>query len=192
MEYRELKELMMRNRSCRRFDESERISEKLLSELVDLSRYCASGRNLQPLKYRVVFAVDECESLFPLLVWAGYLTDWTGPEKGERPAAYIVQCLDRSLTDNPMCDDGLHLEAITLGAVSRGLGGCIIKSFNKDRLRSVLNLPADLEPLHVLALGVPVEKVEMEDMRNGNIKYWRDEKGIHHVPKRSLEEILVK
>ncbi len=192
MEYKELKELLIRNRSYRRFDESKRISEETLADLVDLCRYCASGRNLQPLKYRAVSTPEECEKVFPLLAWAGYLTDWAGPEVGERPAAYIVQCLDKDLTDNPMCDDGLHLEALTLGCTSEGLGGCIIKSFNRDKLRAVLNLPENLEPLHVLALGVPVENVVIEDMKDGDIKYWRDEKRIHHVPKRSLKEILVK
>lgn len=192
MEYKELKELLIRNRSYRRFDESKRISEGTLVDLVDLCRYCASGRNLQPLKYRVVATPEECEKVFPYLAWAGYLTDWAGPEAGERPAAYIVQCLDKDLTDNPMCDDGLHLEALTLGCTSGGLGTCIIKSFDRDKLRAVLKLPENLEPLHVLALGVPVEDVVIEDMKDGNIKYWRDEKRIHHVPKRSLKEILVK
>ncbi len=192
MEYKELKELLVRNRSYRRFDESKRISGETLAELVDLCRYCASGRNLQPLKYRLVYSEEEAGAVFPLLAWAGYLTDWPGPEAGERPAAYIVQCLDKSLTDNPMCDDGLHLEAITLGAACKGLGGCIIKSFNRDGLKMLLDLPGNLEPLHVLALGVPVEEVIVEEMKGGDIKYWRDDKRIHHVPKRSLKEILVK
>lgn len=192
MEYNELKEMFERNRSYRRFDESKRVSGEDLEKLVDLCRYCASGRNLQPLKYRVVSSDEECRKVFPLLAWAGYLTDWAGPEEGERPTAYIIQCLDHGLTDNPMCDDGLQLEALTLGAVSLGLGGCIIKSFNKAKLHESLALSPHLEALHVLALGVPVEEVVVEDIEDGDIKYWRDESMTHHVPKRGLEEILVK
>ena len=192
MEYKELKQLIERNRSYRRFKESERISGSDLENLVDLARYCASGRNLQPMKYRIVSSESECAEVFPLLAWAGYLSDWDGPAEGERPAAYLIQCLDLGLTQNPMCDDGLQLEAILLGAVAMGYGGCIIKSFNKEKLAEVLGLPEHLEPRYVLALGVPVEKVEIKPMKAGDIKYWRDTEGVHYVPKRSLKEILVK
>lgn len=192
MEYKELRELMEHNRSYRRFDESRGISTADLEKIVELCRFCASGRNLQPLKYRIVNTPEECGKIFPHLAWAGYLTEWAGPEAGERPTAYIVQCLDEELTRNPMCDDGLQLEAITLGAVSLGMGACIIKSFNKNAVVECLGLKDTLTPLHVVALGVPVEDVVIEAMKDGDIKYWRDDEKIHHVPKRSLEEILVK
>ncbi len=192
MEYKELRELMEHNRSYRRFDESRDISTAELEKIVELCRFCASGRNLQPLKYRIVNTPEECGKIFPHLAWAGYLTEWPGPEPGERPTAYIVQCLDEELTGNPMCDDGLQLEAITLGAVSLGMGACIIKSFNKNAIAECLGLNDTLAPLHVVALGVPVEDVVIEAMKDGDIKYWRDDEKIHHVPKRSLEEILVK
>lgn len=192
MEYKELKELMIRNRSYRRFDESKKIDACQLEKLVELCVYCASGRNMQPLKYRTVLSEDECGQVFPLLGWAGYLTEWHGPAEGERPVAYIVQCLDRNLTDNPMCDEGIQLEALTLGAVSLGLGACIIKSFNANKISEVLSLEPGLVPRHVIALGVPAEEVVIEDMKDGDIRYWRSEDGIHHVPKRRLKEILVK
>lgn len=192
MEYKELKELMKRNRSYRRFDESRRVSSEELEEIVDLCRYVASGRNLQPMKYRLVATQEECSKLFPSLKWAGYLPDWDGPEEGERPAAYIIQCLDTSLTTQPLCDDGLQLEALSLGAVSKGLGCCIIKSFNKKDIKECLNISEELDPQYVLAMGRPVEEVILEDMIDGDAKYWRTPDKVHHVPKRRLEEILVK
>lgn len=192
MEYKELKEMMIRNRSYRRFDESVRISDDELKEIVDLCRFTASGRNLQPLKYRVVSSVEECAKVYPHLKWAGYLTDWAGPEAGERPAAYLIQCLDTSMTTNLLCDDGIQLEALTLGAVSKGLGCCIIKSFNKKEIKEALKIGAELDPIYVLAIGKPVESVIIEEMKDDEIKYWRDEEQKHHVPKRSLQEILVK
>ncbi len=191
MEFKELKELLERNRSYRRFKQEERISREILAELASLACLCASGRNLQPLKYRLVEEAGECDSVFPLLGWAGYLADWCGPAEGERPAAYIVQCLDRGLTSDPMCDEGLQLEAITLGAVSRGFGSCIVKSFDRKELARILELPEDIEPRHVIALGVPAEEVRLEPMKDGDCRYWRDERGIHHVPKRGACEILL-
>lgn len=187
------RELLKSDRSIRRFREEERIDTTQLESLVELTRYCASGRNLQPLRYRIVTAREECERVFPLLGWAGYLKDWPGPVEGERPAAYLVQCIDRELTSDCMCDDGLQLQAITLGAAAMGLGCCIIMSFNGDRLREELAIEERYEPLYVVAIGRPLEKVVIEDMAPGSedIKYYRTTEGVHHVPKRQLPELLI-
>lgn len=187
-----LRNLLIANRSVRRFDTSRLVSRSTIEELVELTRYCASGRNLQPLRYRIVTDRDECETLFPLLAWAGYYTDWDGPEENERPVAYLVQCLDTELTNNCLCDDGLHLEAITLGASTRGIAGCIIKSFNKVGVQSVLNLPERYEPRYVLALGYPAEKVKIVDLgHDGDYKYYRDADSTQCVPKRQLSDLII-
>lgn len=192
MEYKELKTLIERNRSYRRFDESHRISVKELEEVLDLCRYTASGRNLQPLKYKLITSEEECSQIFPHLKWAGYLEDWDGPEEGERPVGYILQYLDTSLTKQLLCDDGIQIEALTLGCVSKGLGTCVIKSFNKLEIEKIAGSPETLELRYVIAVGKPIESVEIEDMKEGDVRYWRDAAGVHHVPKRRLEEILVK
>ena len=187
-------ELLKKDRSYRRFDESYKIDRKILKRLVGLTRYCASGRNLQPLKYYVTNDKEKCDQIFPLLKWAGYLTEWEGPEIKERPSAYIIQCLDTELTKNYLCDDGLQLQAITLGATALGLGCCIIKSFDAVKLKKIISLAENLSPLYVLALGKPVEEVVIEDLRDSaedNIKYYRTLDGVHHVPKRSLAELLI-
>ena len=127
-----LKSLLEANRSVRRFDAAREIPVEILENLVGLTRFCASGRNLQPLRYRVVSRREECDRLYPALAWAGYYKDWDGPAEAERPTAYLVQCLDTELASNCLCDDGLQLEAITLGATAMGLSGCIIKAFKKQ------------------------------------------------------------
>lgn len=191
MKFEEFKELMRKDRSYRRFDQNVRIGQEDLKELVGLGRYCPSGRNLQPLKYRIVHEEQECAGLFPYLLWAGYLKDWPGPEEGERPVAYLVQCLDTSLTETFLCDDGLQLEAITLGSVVKGYGCCIIKAFNTNEVKRVLSLPEEMKPLSVIAIGKPKEKVVIDDMVNGKIEYWRDAESVHHVPKRSEDELII-
>ena len=190
-----LRTLLAKDRSVRRFRQNERITDTTLAELVGLTRLCASGRNLQPLKYRLVSSAEECAAVYPLLAWAGYLTDWDGPAEGERPAAYIIQCLDTSLTPNCLCDDGLHLQAVTLGACAKGIGGCIIKSFKAEKLHDTLGLDPSLKILYVLALGYPAEEIRIEDTDGtpgADIRYYRSEDGIHHVPKRPLDELIVK
>lgn len=191
MNFTELLDLMKRDRSYRRFDATKTISDQELDELVNVVRYCPSARNMQPLKYRKVCGQEELDRVFPLLKWAGYLTDWDGPEPEERPTAYLVQCLDTTLSQNCLCDDGLQLEALTLAAVSRGLGCCIIKSFDVNALTAVLGIPEHLKPLYVLAIGHPVETVVIENIHDGDIHYYRDSAAVHHVPKRPLPELLI-
>lgn len=187
------KEALLSNRSYRRFDNSRRVELSLLTDLVELTRYCASGMNKQPLRYRIVHTPEECDKLFPLLKWAGFLKDWDGPDEEERPVAYLVQCLDMNCSPTlGFCDDGLQLQAITLGLNTLGLGGCIIKSFNAAGVSSALELPESMAPRHVLAIGYPAETVVLEDMKDNDYKYWRDKEGVHHVPKRTVDELLIK
>lgn len=186
-----LKELLQKNRSYRRFFQDVRLTEAELRELVGLTRYCASGRNAQALRYRAVVDEKTCEQVFHTLAWAGYLQDWPGPEEGERPSAYLIQLLDTSIVENCLCDDGIQAQTILLGAVEKGYGGCIIKAFKNDALREILQLPEHLKIMYVLALGKPKETVVLEDMKDGDFRYWREPDGSHHVPKRPLEDLLV-
>lgn len=193
-DFKEFEDLLRRDRTIRRFDESRALDNTTLERLVELTRYCASGRNLQPLKYRLVLDRTECEKVYPLLAWAGYLPEWDGPEEGERPVAYLVQCLDTRLTKNCLCDDGLQLQAITLGATAMGLGACIIKSFQGRALEELLGIPEWAIAEYVIALGYPKEKVVIVDTdgsRDADIRYYRTEDGVHHVPKRPLTEIIL-
>ena len=187
-----LGDLVVRNRSYRRFDESVLIARETLVDLVGLARSVASGANRQPLKYILSCDRQANAQIFPCLTWAGYLEDWNGPAPGERPSAYVLILLDERIAKDCRCDEGIVAQTILLGAVERGLGGCIIGTFQRDRLRRQFTIPDHLEIRLVLALGKPVEKVVLEDVGpDGNIRYWRDNRGIHHVPKRTLGELIV-
>jgi nitroreductase len=187
-----LKELVTRTRTYRRFNESGRIDYETLKGFVDLARLSASGANRQPLKYLIYNTPDDCERIFPSALWAGYLKDWPGPEEGERPSAYIIILGDTSITDNFGVDHGIAAQSIMLGANEKGLGGCMIASIRREVLRKELNIPDKYEILLILALGEPVEKVVIDDIANDDIKYWRDNEQTHHVPKRRLEELILK
>jgi nitroreductase len=185
-------ELITGNRSFRRFYEDEAVSLDTLKGLVNLARLSASGANLQPLKYYLSNAPSQNAEIFSCLAWAAYLKDWPGPGEGERPAAYIVILGDQEISRNFGCDHGIAGQSILLGAREKGLGGCMIGSIQRDRLRELLEIPPKLEILLVLALGKPKEKVVLEEISPGeSIKYWRDDQGVHHVPKRRLEDIIL-
>lgn len=186
-----LKDLILKNRSYRRFYQFETISESLLREWVDLARCSASARNAQSLKYILSVEAEFNARIFDQLAWAGYLTLWRGPEEGERPSAYIIMLHDTLVAGNYLCDDGIAAQSILLGATEAGYGGCIIHSVNRDKLKQMLNLDEQFEIIQVLALGKPKETVVIDEMKNDNPKYWRDENQVHHVPKRSLDEIII-
>ena len=187
-----LKELIQKNRSYRRFHEEVTIGRETLLELVDLARLSASSGNLQPLKYLLADSAYMTQKIFPHLQWAGYLTDWPGPAEGERPTAYIVILHDTTITKTVNCDQGIAAQSILLGATKRGLGGCIIASINKDELQKTLKIPEHLQILLVIALGKPNEKIKIDEIDSeDDIKYWRDDRGIHHVPKRKLKDIIL-
>lgn len=185
-------ELVFKNRTYRRFEESFGVGYGILTELINLTRFSPSGANRQPLKYLLYNNPIDCSRIFPSLAWAGYLNEWPGPEPGERPSAYIIILGDRSITDSFGVDHGIAAQTIMLGASSQGLGGCMIASIRKEELRKELDIPGQYEILLVLALGKPVEKVVIDDIKNGDVKYWRDENKVHHVPKRTLDELILK
>ncbi len=187
-----LKELILRNRSYRRFKQDERIETGTLRTLVELARFSASAANLQPLKFILSNEPNINSGIFKHLSWAGYLTDWPGPSEGERPSAYITILGDTRIHHAFGCDHGIAAQSILLGAAELKLGGCMIGSIKKNGLRATLNIPDHFEILMVLALGKPSEHVVIEEANESSgIKYWRDDKGIHHVPKRSLNELIL-
>lgn len=189
----QIDQLISGSRSFRRFDGSHRVEPETLRELIDLARKSPSGANRQPLKFHLSTEKSLNERIYPCLAWAGYLKDWDGPEEAERPTAYVTVLLDKQISQSAGVDHGIAAQSIMLGAAGRGLGGCMIASVKKAELASVLGLDdSRYEILLVLALGKPVEKVVIDDVGpDGNIQYWRDAEGVHHVPKRTLDTLIL-
>jgi nitroreductase len=187
-----IRDLISKNRSYRRFNQEVDIKLETLRELVELARLSASARNAQPLKYILSCQPQKNSLIFPHLAWAGYLTDWPGPCEGERPSAYIIILGDTEISRFVDYDAGIAVQSILLGAMEKGLGGCMIASIERQGLRQALEIPPRYEILLVLALGKPKETVVIETVGpDGDTKYWRDSKGVHHVPKRALDDIII-
>ncbi|MBN1932793.1 MAG: nitroreductase family protein [Desulfobacterales bacterium] len=184
--------LIRKNRSCRRFYQAHTVDLDTLRELVNLARLSASAANLQPLKYILSCEPNKNADIFSCLAWAAYLKDWPGPIEGERPSAYIIILGDYSISKNFYCDHGIASQSILLGAREKGLAGCMIAAIDHKKLRQVLNISSQFEILLVLAIGKPKEQVVIKEVgTDGNIKYWRDDSGIHYVPKRNLNDIIL-
>lgn len=188
-----LKDLILMNRSYRRFYQDVSVSKQTLKELVDLARNTPSTVNSQALKFKLVCEPEENKKVFETLAWAGLLKDWDGPLEGERPSAYIVILCDLSVGKDKRFDDGIAAQTIMLGAVEKGLGGCIFGSVKRELLASNLGIDPEKYSIDlVLALGKPKEEVRIVDLpESGSTAYYRDENGIHYVPKRALEDIIL-
>jgi len=187
-----LRDLVLRNRSYRRFHEHVPVTREVLEELVDLGRLSASGMNRQPLKYWLCNDAATNAQVYACLGWAMHLPEWPGPPEGERPAAYIVILHDKTVSPSPGCDHGIAAQSILLGAVEKGLGGCMLGTVQRPRLREALRIPERYDILLVVALGQPKERVVLEELGpDGDIRYYRDAEGAHHVPKRSLREVIL-
>ena len=191
-----LKDLILKTRSFRSFDASTAVSENQLRELVDHARFTASSMNLQTLKFRFVTDSAEKQAVQNSVRWATKVRDIIKlPPVGHEPSAFIVICTDTNVFPSAgafLIDVGIAAEAIMLAATEKGLGGCMMSSFSKEELPTLLHLPEGIEPKLVLALGKPDETVEITDpAEDGSVTYYR-ENGIHYVQKRSLDELIVK
>lgn len=188
-----LNDLLIKNRSYRRFDESFEVTSDLLFELVELARITPSSVNWQPLRFALINDRELNAAIFDNLAWAGLLKDWKGPEEGERPSAYVVILTDTTVAKNMKTDVGIVAQTIMLGAVEKGLGGCMIGSVNRENVYDILKIDRERYTIDlVLALGKPVETVKIVDLPDdGCTNYYRDENGVHYVPKRSVDDLIV-
>lgn len=187
-----LMDLVTKNRTYRRFYQGEKVSSETLKAIINLARLTSSGSNLQALKYVLAHDEEKNERIFKTLKWAGYLSDWDGPVEGEKPSAYIIMLHDTRISKTYFWDHGLAAQSMLLGLTEKGLGACQFNNVNRPLLASELQIPDYYEIVLVMAVGKPKETVVLDDMdASGQVKYWRDEQGIHHVPKRKLEDLIV-
>lgn len=186
-----LKELIKKNRSYRRFYQDHEISKNELLELVDLARLSPSAANLQPLKFMLSANKKTNDLIFANTLWAGYLKDWDGPVEGERPSAYIIILADTRSVRPSDHDAAIACQSILLGAVEKGYGGCIIGAVKRTEISKLINIPDNYKISLIVALGKPKEEVVIDQVKENDIKYWRDENQVHHVPKRSLDSLII-
>lgn len=185
-----LRDLILKNRSYRRFDTSVRQTREQLLPLIEAARCSSSAGNLQRVRYAVITECERCDALFCHLSFAAYLKDWKGPSPDERPTAYLLLLTEQSPDATLGIDLGIAAEAILLSAVEQGLGGCMIRSFDHAAADGIVGREGWHVEL-VIALGVPRERVVLSEVKEGDIRYYRTEDGTHVVPKRSLQELLL-
>jgi nitroreductase len=181
-----LRDLILKNRSTRRYHQEVSVSRDTLEELVDLARLSASTSNRQPLKYVLACDPEKNALIFKHISLAG------DPKEGDKPSAYIVIVGDKEVRPSFGLDPGIAAQSILLGATEKGLGGCMIGLINRPELLKALKLPDHYETVLVIAIGKPNETFTFETIGpEGDTQGWWDDKGTRHIPKRRLEDIII-
>lgn len=183
-------ENIISRRTIRKF-KPDRIDPELLREMVNAARLAPSASNLQPLEYLVIDDEILKEKIFPNIAWAGYIKPEGDPKEGEKPSAYIIILADKKINPAPERDIGASVENINLVAEEEGIGCCWIGAFKKKQVNQIIDVPENLSAELILALGYPMEVPVSEDVEKGSsLKYYKDDSGTLHVPKRSLEDVM--
>lgn len=190
-----IKDLIKKNRSVRGYDNSRDVTIEELREMVDCARLSASSVNMQPLKYILVNTVDGKARVLKQVSFAAKLSTLKLPHRGSEPMAYIVIYQDEQISKSEtgfLRDVGIVAQSITLAATELGLGACMLGYFSPDKLRQALDLSENLKPLLVISLGKSVEDIRIVEIEEGeSTDYYRDEAGIHYVPKRKLDDVII-
>ena len=181
-----IKDLVLKNRSYRRFHQDVPIGHETLRELVDLARLCGSAANRQALKYIISSHPQKNALIFP------HIRIDNNPVEGERPSAYIIILEDTRIKLVLACDYGITAQTILLGAVEKSFGGCMVGNVLRDDMRKALNIPSHFEILLVIALGKPKEEMIIEEIgEDGKMQQWWDDQRVRHLYKRALDDIIV-
>jgi len=180
-------DLILKRRSIRRFTK-KKVPTEILKRCVNAGRLAPSGANLQPLEFIVINEKNLPDRVFSTLQWAAYLDNGAPPE-GERPHAYIVVTLNRDINPEGLHEVGMAVQNVILTAAEEGIASCCLGSIDRDELRRILTIPGNFSIQLVVALGYPNENSIMEEF-TGSVRYWKDEPGVMHVPKKKLERVM--
>jgi len=182
-------ELIKKRRTIRQF-RAEEVPENILLELLDLARLAPSAANLQPLEFVLVNDPELRKEIFPCLRWAAYINPAGDPKPGQEPVAYVIILVNKEIREKGYeYDVGAAAENIIIGGLTQGVGSCWLISIDREKLKEILDIPEKYSIDSVLALGYPAESPVAEELQD-SVKYWKDESGTLHVPKRQLEKVV--
>ncbi len=183
-------EAVKERHTIRKFTQEPPVREELL-QIVDSARLAPYGANAQPLKYAIVTDEGKRRELYPYIKYAGFLKDWD-PAFEECPTAFIVILNDTAIkpTAKSECDSGIALASMCLAARELGYGSVCLGAINRAEIKKTLGLDERYDITYLLGIGYPAQTGEVFDYTD-DLKYYFDENGNVHVPKRTMDEVLV-
>lgn len=187
----DFEEVIYKRRTIRRFKQIP-VPIDLLRKIVDFARVAPAGQNIQSIEYIIITNQEFREKLFQCLSWAGALPpEMRTPEEGRKPMSYIIVLTNNDIKKGAEFDVGAAVENILLGCVNFGLGACWMGAIDRGNIQSIFKIPKNYEVKHVISIGYPDEESVIEPYKD-TFKYWKDESGKMHIPKRDLDKIIFK
>ena len=182
--------MIVSRRTIRRFKQRP-IPKFILTRLINAARLAPSAANLQPLEFIVINDKDICAKIFPHLRWAGYIAPSATPIHNTRPVVYIAVLVNRDKAQPKYIayDVGAAVQNIILTAWEQGIGSCWMQAIDRDKISQILDISSDFRLDSIISLGYRAELPVVEEFR-GSVKYWKDKRGILHVPKRNIKEVF--
>lgn len=188
----DMMEFLRSRRTYRRFAQRA-VPHEILTEAVDAARMASCGANRQTVRYIVVESADAVAAVQPLVHWAAYLPPEQGtPKADELPTAFIAVLQDDNLPGASDVDVGLALGSLTAAAWAHGVGSCIMGAIDRPTLKELLALPEGVRLCYMVALGYPTHESHLVEMQDGSVKYYLDADRNYCVPKRGMDEVLLK
>lgn len=184
-----LEKLLRKNRSYRGYDPSFEVREDQLRRIVAVNTLIPSARNSQALRFRLVTR-NEAHKVLPHIRLGGALPHLHLPYPGTQPEAFIVVMSAIEPDHYIYIDLGISAQSMLLQAAEIGLNGIMIGACDKERLQEELQLP--YRPLLVIAIGRGNEQIRLVEIgAEESHSYYRDEAGVHYVPKVRLEDLII-
>lgn len=184
-----LARLLKANRSYRGYDTKFEVRPDQLQRIMEVATLCPSARNQQVLRFRPVLK-EEATKVLQHIRLGGALPELNLPFEGTEPNAFIVICSTVPDSHYVSVDLGIVAQSMLLQATEIGLGGICIGAFDHEAIKTVLNLP--YEPLLVLAIGRPNERIEIVECSEGDSLTYYREGGVHYVPKININDLILK
>ena len=162
-------ELCARRQSCRNFEKRPVEHEKLL-KCVEAGRLAPSACNSQPWSFvvaespEVVAEAAKCGQQLGLNV---FLSNASAVIVVLEEHAVLVPTL-RSILDSQYFakrDSGNAVMQICLAAEEQGLGTCIIGAYDREKLCTLLDIPAEKQFSAFIAVGYPADTTVRPKMR---------------------------
>ena len=185
-------ESLVTRRTYRRFAQKP-VPQDVVDDIVEAVRLSSCGANRQALRLVVVQSPEMVAKVQPLVKWAAYLPPEQGmPKADETPTLYVAVLQDSSAPGDLSTDTGIALANMTLAAWDKEVGSCIMGAIDRPALTRLLALPDGVRLCYMVALGYPTHASKLVEMQGGSVKYYLDENRGYCVPKRSMDEVLLK
>lgn len=156
-----LLKLLRARRSVRKFQDKS-IAKDQLEEIIDTARFAPTARNVQPWEFVVLTDKDKLKELAELGENAYFLA--------QAAACIAVFCADSRY----YLEDGCAATcSILLAATALGIGSCWVAGDKKPycpQVNALLNAPAGMKLVSLIALGYPQEKSAFNEPTKRQLK----------------------